>query len=73
MTPDEIAEAIKQHDTENPTHGLNCSCMDRYAYLLAEQLKAFATPISMWLNPDSLKLAQRYTYVLSLTTKGLNR
>jgi len=74
MTPDEIAEAIKEHNRLNPTHGVACVCMDEFVYLLRDQLKAFDTPIDMWIssNPQTVNLARRYSHVLALTLKSLN-
>lgn len=31
MNFEEILDGIKQHTEENPTHGVGCACLDKYA------------------------------------------
>ena len=43
---EEIIKLIEEHHRENPLHGFDCACMDRYIQRLREVTRAKQTPES---------------------------
>ncbi len=54
MTFDQLIHEITQHERNNPTHGINCACMDDYIRKFREMSEA----------PISRREQQRVDYVI---------
>jgi len=72
MSVQEIADAIRKHNEENPNHGAACVCMDVFVRALREILSPLASRHLWTGTEDEFNVAHRFDYVVIQATRSLS-
>lgn len=70
-TPEEVAQAVREHFEKNPTHGHNCTCLDRLIGELRMHLNPFLPSITERVEArfNERKVHNALHYVLHIASK----
>lgn len=74
-TPTQIFADVAAHRYVNPTHGVNCACLDQYIrelaqilnaqpYSLAEREKQFDGNLNNWFKSEEYKIVMAWEYMI---------
>lgn len=76
-TYEEWMQKLSEHNTENPSHGTNCVCMDEFCRELKKMFPLPRAPygdadFSKWLEGPENKLRHRMRYVFSMFIRNMD-